>query len=117
MVTIEQTGISKILIATDGSVYPDAAFECGAWLASRTAAQVTAMYVIDARRLAGHFIKHFSEIISSREHEGFTDRVRDYYRSHGKETLERAPAICEPRGVACRARLDAGNVVRIVGCA
>ena len=114
MVTNEQTGISKILIATDGSVYSDAAVECGAWLASRTAAQVTAMYVIDARRLAGHFIKHFSEIISSRENEGFADRVRDYYRSHGTETLARAAAICERRGVACRARLETGNVVRIL---
>ncbi len=52
-------GISNILIATDGSVYADAAVECGAWLASRIGAQVTAAYVIDARRLTGHFIKHF----------------------------------------------------------
>src|SRR5437773_11571469 len=109
-----QSGISHILIAIDGSVYADAAVDCGAWLASRTAAQVTAIYVIDARRLAGHFVKHFSEIIGSRENEGFADRIRDYYRSHGEKTLARAAAICERRGVASRTRLETGNVVRIL---
>ena len=48
-----QSGITNIMIATDGSVYADAAVECGAWLASRVSAQVKALYVIDPRRLAG----------------------------------------------------------------
>jgi nucleotide-binding universal stress UspA family protein len=110
----KESGITNILIATDGSVYADAAVECGAWLASRVSAQVTAIYVIDARRLAGHFIEHFSEIISGRENASFTDRVRDYYRSHGKESLARAAAICQRRGVACRTQLETGNVVKIL---
>jgi nucleotide-binding universal stress UspA family protein len=109
-----QSGINNILIATDGSVYADAAVECGAWLASRVSAQVTAIYVIDARHLAGHFIEHFSEIVSGREDQSFTDRVRNYYRSHGKESLARAAAICQRRGVACRTQLETGNVVKIL---
>ena len=44
----------------------------------------------------------------------FTDRVRDYYRSHGKESLARAAAICQRRGVACRTQLETGNVVKIL---
>jgi nucleotide-binding universal stress UspA family protein len=56
------SGIANVLIATDGSVFADTAAECGAWVASRAGAHVTVIYVIDARRLAGHFIKHFSEI-------------------------------------------------------
>ena len=59
----DQSEVSSILIATDGSVYADAATECGAWLAAHIDAQVTAIYVIDALRLAGHFIKHFSEVV------------------------------------------------------
>jgi nucleotide-binding universal stress UspA family protein len=109
-----QSRISKILIATDGSVYADAAVECGAWIASRLSAEVTAIYVIDARRLAGHFIEHFPEIIGSQEDKGFADRVRDYYRAHGEESLMRAAAICERRGVKCRTRLETGDVVRIL---
>jgi nucleotide-binding universal stress UspA family protein len=109
-----KSGISKILIATDGSVYADAAVECGAWLASRSSAQVTALYVIDARRLAGHFIKHLSEIINSRTDEGLADRVRDYYRSQGEQALARAKAICERHGVDCRSQLETDNVVRIL---
>jgi nucleotide-binding universal stress UspA family protein len=57
-----RAGISSILIATDGSVYADVATECGAWLSARVGAEVTALYVIDARRIAGHFIRHISEI-------------------------------------------------------
>ena len=107
-------GISNILIATDGSVYADAAVDCAAWLASRIGAQVTAAYVIDARRLTGHFIKHFSEIIGGNESEGFVVRVRDYYRAHGQEALKRAAAICERHGVNCRTQLQTGNVVKIL---
>src|SRR5260370_4173844 len=100
--------ISNVLIATDGSVYGDAAVECGAYLSSRLGAQVTAIYVIDARRLAGHFIMHFSEIMSSRKDEGFAERVREYYHSHGEQSLARAAAICERRGVKCQTKLERG---------
>jgi len=56
-------GISSLLIATDGSAYADVAAECSAWLASRFGARIKVLYVIDARRLAGHFIRHISEIL------------------------------------------------------
>jgi nucleotide-binding universal stress UspA family protein len=114
MSTNDHKGISAILIATDGSVYADAAVECGAWLAARTGAQVTAVYVIDARRLAGHFIKHFAEVIGGREEKGFVERVRDYYETHGRQALGRATAICERYGLACRTVLETGNVVKVL---
>jgi len=110
----EGSRISKILIATDGSVYSDAAVECGAWLASRLSAGVTAIFVIDARRLAGHFITHFSEILGSHEREGIVDRVRDYYRNYGEQTLARASIICEHHGVRCEKKLETGNVVKVL---
>jgi nucleotide-binding universal stress UspA family protein len=110
----EYPGISQILTATDGSVYADAAMDCGAWLTARTGAQMTAIYVIDARRLAGHFIKHFSEVIGAGQSGGFIKRVREYYHAHGQQALGRAAAICERYGVACRTELQTGNVVKII---
>jgi nucleotide-binding universal stress UspA family protein len=77
-------------------------------------ARVTALYVIDARRLAGHFIRHISEILESFPSEGITDRVRDYYRKQGNEALKRAASICERYGVICETNLQTGNVVKIV---
>ena len=114
MVANGNSGISSILIATDGSVYADVATECSAWLASRLAAQITALYVIDARRLAGHFIRHISEVLESFPSEGIVERVRDYYRRQGEEALKRAAGICERHGVKCETKLQTGNVVKVI---
>ncbi len=110
----EHSGISSLLIATDGSVYADVATECGAWLAARLRARITVLYVIDARRLAGHFIRNISEILESFPSEGIADRVRDYYRKQGNEALKRAASICERYRVTCETDLQTGNVVKIV---
>ena len=110
----EHSGISSLLIATDGSVYADVATECGAWLAARLRARITVLYVIDARRLAGHFIRNISEILESFPSEGIADRVRDYYRKQGNEALKRAASICERHRVTCQTDLQTGNVVKIV---
>jgi len=110
----EHSGISSLLIATDGSVYADVATECGAWLASRLRARITVLYVIDARRLAGHFIRNISEILESFPSEGIADRVRDYYRKQGNEALKRAASICERYRVTCQTDLQTGNVVKMV---
>lgn len=107
-------GISSLLIATDGSAYADVAAECSAWLATRLDARITALYVIDARRLASHFIKHIAEILESSPSEGLTDRVRDYYRRQGLEALKRVVSICERYGVTCQTNLKTGNVVKVV---
>lgn len=114
MVANGNSGISSMLIATDGSVYADVATECSAWLASRLAAQITALYVIDARRLAGHFIRHISEALESFPSEGIVERVRDYYRRQGEEALKRAAGICERYGVKCETKLQTGNVVKVI---
>lgn len=110
----EHSGISSLLIATDGSVYADVATECGAWLAARLHARITVLYVIDARRLAGHFIRNISEILESFPSEGIADRVRDYYRKQGNEALKRAASICERYRVTCQTDLQTGNVVKII---
>lgn len=110
----EHSGISTLLIATDGSIYGDVATECGAWLAVRLRARITVLYVIDARRLAGHFIRNISEILESFPSEGIADRVRDYYRKQGNEALRRAASICERYRVTCQTDLQTGNVVKIV---
>ena len=89
----KHSGLSSLLIATDGSVYADVAAECSAWLASRLGARITVLYVIDARRLAGHFIRHISEVLESFPSEGIVERVRDYYRRQGEEALKRAIEI------------------------
>ena len=107
-------GISSIVIATDGSVYADVAAECSGWLASYTGAEVTALYVIDIRRIASHFITHLPEILESFPSEGVADRVKDYYKQRGNEALKRAAAICERYGVKCRTELRTGNVVSVV---
>ncbi|HEX7296971.1 MAG TPA: universal stress protein [Pyrinomonadaceae bacterium] len=107
-------GISSLLIATDGSAYADVATECSAWLATRLEARITALYVIDARRLAGHFIKHIAEVLESSRSEGLTDRIRDYYRRQGLEALKRAAGICERHGVKCETKLQTGNVVKVI---
>ena len=114
MVGNGDSAISSLLIATDGSVYADVATECGAWLAARLGARITALYVIDARRLAGHFIKHVSEILESFPYEGVIERVRDYYRKQGDEALRRAAKICERFGVECETELRTGNVVKVI---
>ena len=110
----KHSGLSSLLIATDGSVYADVAAECGAWLASRLGARITVLYVIDARRLAGHFITHISEILEKFPSEGITDRVRDYYRKQGEEALKRAASICERYRVTCETDLQTGNVVKVI---
>jgi nucleotide-binding universal stress UspA family protein len=109
-----KSGISSLLIATDGSPYADVATECGAWIAARLGARVTAIYVIDVRRLAGHFISHISEVLESFPSEAITQRVRDYYRKQAQEALSRAAAICERHGVKCETLLHTGNVVNDV---
>ena len=110
----KQSRISSLLVATDGSVYADVATECSAWLASRLGARVTALYVMDARRLTGHFIKHISEVLESFPSEGIVERVRDYYRRQGEEALKRAAGICERHGVKCETKLQTGNVVKVI---
>ncbi len=110
----EHSGISSLLVATDGSVYADVAAECGAWLAARLKARITALYVIDARRLAGHFIRHISEILESCPSAAITDRVRNYYRKQGDAALRRAASLCERYGVKCETSLQTGNVVKII---
>jgi nucleotide-binding universal stress UspA family protein len=110
----EHSHISSLLVATDGSVYSDVATECGAWIAARLGARVTALYVIDARRLAGDFIQHISEILHSFPSEEITERVRVYYRNKGNEALQRAAGICESYGVECKTSLQTGNVVKVV---
>ena len=106
--------ISKLVVATDGSVYGDVAAECSAWMAARLGAEITALYVIDARRLAGHFITHLSEILDSFPAKTLTDRVREYYRRQGMAALARASSICEHNGVKCQTNLETGNVVKII---
>jgi nucleotide-binding universal stress UspA family protein len=118
----ESNGIYSVLIATDGSTHAEAAVEYGAWLAARTGARATAIHVIDARRLAGHFIKHFSEIVEGHaagvparvREAGLLERVREYYHARGRQVLERAAAVCERYGVACRTELETGSVVKIL---
>ena len=106
--------ISSLLIATDGSAYADVAAECSAWLASRVGARITALYVIDVRRLAGHFIRHISEILEESPSKGIADRVRDYYRKQGEEALKRAATMCERYRVTCETDLQTGNVVKVI---
>ncbi|HEV7377919.1 MAG TPA: universal stress protein [Pyrinomonadaceae bacterium] len=110
----EQSRFSSILVAVDGSAHAETAVEYGAWLAASLGASVTVMHVIDARRLAGHFIKHLSEIIGGDHSEGLLARVREYYRAHGQKALERTQAICERYGVECQTELETGNVVQIL---
>jgi nucleotide-binding universal stress UspA family protein len=110
----EHSGISSLLIATDGSVNADVATECGAWLAARLRARISVLYVIDARRLAGHFIRNISEILEGFPSEGIADRVHDYYRKQGNEALKRAASICERYRVTCQTDLQTGNVVKII---
>ncbi len=107
-------GISSLVIATDGSVYADVATECGAWLAARLDKHVTALYVIDARRLAGHFIRHVAEILETDPSQRLTDRVRNYYDRQGSAALRRAASICGRHGVKCETRLETGNVVKVL---
>ena len=114
MVANGNSGISSMLIATDGSVHADVATECSAWLVSRLGGRVTALYVIDARRLTGHFIKHIAEVLESFPSEGIVERVRDYYRRQGEEALKRATGICERHGVKCETKLQTGNVVKVI---
>lgn len=110
----EHSDISSILIATDGSAHAEAAVEYGAWLAARTRASVRAIYVIDARRLAGHFISHLSEVIGSSLAPGILERISDYYHEHGRAVLEGAAAICEHYDVTCELELETGNVVKLL---
>src|SRR6266404_660491 len=108
------SGIAFVLTATDGSVYAHTAAECAAWVSSRAGAHVRVVYAIDARRLAGHFIKHFSEIFEGDRSEGFAARVRDYYQTYGQAALKHAARVCERYGIACPTELETGNVVKIL---
>jgi nucleotide-binding universal stress UspA family protein len=119
---VEEKVIDNVLIATDGSAHAEAAVEYGAWLAARTGASATAIHVIDARRLAVHFIRHFSEIVEGQavgvparvREAGLLERVRAYYHAHGLRVLERAAAVCERYDAQCRTELETGSVVKIL---
>jgi nucleotide-binding universal stress UspA family protein len=108
----ESSKISKILIATDGSAHAESAVEYGASLAAAVGASVTVIYVIDARQLAGHFLKHFSEVIGGDTSHGVLTRVREYYRAHGLQVLKVASDVCKRFGLTCKTLLETGNVVK-----
>src|SRR6185503_11227631 len=114
MNTHDHPAILRILAATDGSAPAEVAIECAAWLAARTKAQLTVLFVIDARRLVGHFIKHFSEVLNSDQSEPFATRVRNYYQTHGEEALRRAVTLCRRHEVTCKTELQTGNVVKLL---
>jgi nucleotide-binding universal stress UspA family protein len=110
----EQSRVSSILIATDGSAHAETAVEYGAWLAARIGASVIAIHVIDVRRLAGHFISHLSEIIGEGHSEGFLARVREYYRAHGQQIAETRFSYLRPLWYRMSTRLKTGNVVQLL---
>ena len=111
---LQREGISEIVVATDGSAHAEAAVEYGAWLAARTGARLSAAHVIDARRLAGHFVRHFSEVLRDTRSPGLRARVREDYHAWGQEALERAAVLCERYDVGCRKELETGNVVKLL---
>src|SRR5688572_5637686 len=106
--------ISTILVATDGSAYAESAVEYGAWLAAHTLAELTVMYVIDARQFVGHFINHYPEVIGNDNSRGILMSIREYYKARGRQILERAALICEQYDVGCRRELRTGNVLNIL---
>src|SRR5260370_41777241 len=97
----ESSKISKIHIATDGSAHAESAVEYGASLAALLGASVTVIYVIDARQLAGHFLKHFSEVIGGGTLQSGLTGVRGYYRAHGLDGPQRGTEVGEKVGVGC----------------
>lgn len=106
--------ISSILVATDGSAYAESAVEYGAWLAAHTLADLTVIYVIDARQFVGHFIDHYPEVIGNDTSRGILKSIREYYKARGRQILERAALICEHYDVGCRRELKSGNVLNIL---
>jgi len=66
---LERYGRDLTKLAATGKLDPvigrddEAAVEYGAWLVARTGARLSATHVIYARRLAGHFVRHFSEVL------------------------------------------------------
>src|SRR5258707_15844355 len=75
---------------------------------------MTVLFVIDARRLVGHFIKHFSEVLKSDQSEPFATRVRNYYQTHEEEALRRAVTLCQLHEVTCKTELQTGNAVKLL---
>ncbi len=106
--------ISSILVATDGSAHGESAVEYGAWLAARARADLTVIYVIDARQVVGHFINHYQEVIGNDNSRGILKSIREYYKTRGRQILERAALICEHYDVGCRRKLKSGNVLNIL---
>jgi len=104
-----QSGITNILIATTVHLCR-CRRRCGAYLASRVSGAVKVIYVIDARRLAGHFMKTFRDYRWSRRMSLLIEFV---ILPIAWGNRWRGRAICHRRGVACRTQLETGNVVMI----
>lgn len=102
-----------ILVAVDGSSHSDAAVEYTAYLAAEFGARIELVYVIDWRLLTGHFITHFDELLSSKEGESFTERVKHYYRRYGERVIERARSRANEFGASdVAAKIEIGKVAK-----
>ncbi|MFQ5586224.1 MAG: universal stress protein [Thermodesulfobacteriota bacterium] len=103
--------IKHILIPQDGSDHGAAALDYGIWLARRTEAKITGLYVVDIVTLEGPFFHDISGSLGFEPYLNFSTKMREMLEARGEEILNSFVERCESEGVECEKTLGSGVVV------
>ncbi|MFQ5329547.1 MAG: universal stress protein [Thermodesulfobacteriota bacterium] len=103
--------IKHILIPQDGSDHSSAALDYGVWLAKRTEAKITGLYVVDIVTLEGPFFHDISGSLGFEPYLNFSTKMREVLDARGEELLKGFVERCESDGVECESVLASGVVV------
>ncbi|MEX2381876.1 MAG: universal stress protein [Opitutales bacterium] len=87
--------MKKLLVCTDGSTYAQVSCEYAAWIASRTGAAVTAIYVTDLRQFEVPLITDLSGSLGIQPYQGVMGQLKELEDQKAKVIGRNASQILE----------------------
>jgi nucleotide-binding universal stress UspA family protein len=103
--------IKHILIPQDGSDHSSAALDYGIWLARRTGAKITGLYVVDIVTLEGPLLHDISGSLGFEPYLNFSTKMREVLEARGEDILTGFVERCEKEGIGHECSLASGVVV------
>ncbi len=103
--------IKHILVPTDGSPAAEVGVRFAAAVATRYAATVRGLHVVDVKLLEGPFLRDISASLGTAPYVNYQGNIAMILEERGKAALESVSRICANHGVECRTELVTGLVV------